>query len=81
MLLLADAGTAKSLHPCLLALVIREVDKATKGENGNDDVEHIVVGLLIEKFVEVVIDTQAGIFKVGSVAGLNVVCFHSLQDE
>ena len=37
-------GAIKSLHPCLLALVIREVDKATKGENGNDDVEHSIKG-------------------------------------
>ena len=66
-------GAIKSLHPSLLALVIREVDKATKGENGNDDVEHSRRDLLIEKFVEVVVDTQAGIFKVGSVAGLNVL--------
>ena len=66
-------GISLALHPCLLALVIREVDKATKGENGNDDVEHSRRDLLIEKFVEVVVDTQAGIFKVCPFAGLNVL--------
>ena len=56
---LADAGTAKSLHPCLLALVIREVDKATKGENGNDDVEHrSILFEVFEHICKSVIDTE-----------------------
>ena len=59
----------------LLALVVREVEKATKGENGNDDVEHISIGLRVAEFVQVVIDADAGIFKVSPFYGLDVIPF------
>ena len=41
---MADAGDFTRPAPVLLALVIREVDKATKGENGNENVKHRSIG-------------------------------------